>query len=299
MYLMLYAKTFLTVYRLGSVTAAATQLSITQPAASGHLKVLEASLQKKLFVKAGRGISPTESAHALAQSLAPYIDGLEHALTVMRMNFQDLVGNVTLGGPVEFLSQALLPSIAKITDSQLRLSVVFGLSDQLTEQLKKNELDLAVLTVRPPQTAFESIPLYIEEFTLVAAPRLAARIDLTKLAAGNTEEIESTPWVAYNDKLPLIRRFWKKEFLTDPSFRPNAVVPDLRALRTLVIAGAGLTVLPRYLIGDDLIAGSLVEIYRSQNASTNRLYLSWVRGGLRSPKLLHFKDLISNAAKVL
>jgi DNA-binding transcriptional LysR family regulator len=299
MYLMVHAKTFLTAYRLGSVTAAAAQLAVTQPAATGHIKALEAALQKKLFVKAGRGLAPTAAGHELAQALAPYIDGLDHTLTAARLSSEELVGVVTLGGPVEFLSRALLPCISQITDTKLRLTVSFGLADVLASQLRRAELDLAVLTVKPSSAALDSVALYREEFTLVCAPLIAARLPQARSTPFDPTALEGVPWLAYDESLPLIRRFWRREFGRQPPFKARAVVPDLRALRTLALAGAGLSVLPRYLVGRDLMAGTLVEIHAPSSTPGNTLYLSWAKGSLRSPKILHLRDVIVAAAAVL
>ena len=71
-----YLRTFLAVYRAGSVTKASIQLAITQPAASGHIKALEAHLKQTLFRRLGRGIEPTATAGWLARAVAPYLDGL-------------------------------------------------------------------------------------------------------------------------------------------------------------------------------------------------------------------------------
>jgi DNA-binding transcriptional LysR family regulator len=299
MNLMVYAKTFLAVYRLGSVTSAAAQLALTQPGASGHLKALETALQKKLFYRVGRGLEPTASAHALAQSLGPYIDGLEQVLTVNRMSNDELVGVITLGGPVEFLSRLLLPCIAQITDSRLQISVVFGLAADLAEALRRTELDLAVLTVKPPQASMDSVALYREDFALVVAPAMAARLSASRLAAGDTAELEALPWLAYDDTLPMLRRFWRKEFGRLPGLRLGATVPDLRALRMLCLANAGATVLPRYLIESDLEEGLLVEPVRARQTPGNTLYLSWVKGSLRSPRIMHMRDRIVAAAEQL
>jgi DNA-binding transcriptional LysR family regulator len=299
MYLLIHAKTFLTIYRLGSVTSAAAQLSVTQPAASGHLKALEASLQKKLFVKSGRGLVPTAAGHALAQSLSPYMDGLDHTLAVARMSSDQLVGDITLGGPVEFLSRVLLPCISQITESRLRLTVEFGLAEGLADQLRSAELDLAVLTVKPKSASLDTVALYREEFTLVCAPRLAARLPVARAAALDSAELESLPWLAYDENLPLIRRFWRAAFACVPPIKARAVVPDLRALRTLAMAGAGLTVLPRYLVEKDLSGGDLVELVKPASVPGNTLYLSWAKGSLRSPKILFVRDVIVAAAASL
>jgi DNA-binding transcriptional LysR family regulator len=70
-------------------------------------------------------------------------------------------------------------------------------------------------------------------------------------------------------------------------------------LRTLAIAGAGLTVLPTYLVEKDLASGDLVELFKPVSTPGNTLYLSWARGSLRSPKILHVRDQIVAAAATL
>jgi DNA-binding transcriptional LysR family regulator len=173
------------------------------------------------------------------------------------------------------------------------------LADGLAGQLKRTELDLAVLTVKPSFTSIESAALYKEDFTLVGAPRLAARLSSARAAEADVSEIEALPLLAYDEGLPLIRRFWRKEFGHLPHFKAKAIVPDLRALRALAIAGAGATVLPRYLVEADLRSGALVELFRPRATPANTLYLSWVRGSLRSPKILHVRDMIVAAAATL
>ena len=44
-------QTFIAAYRLGSLTKAAAQLGITQPAASQQIRALEAQIKKPLFVR--------------------------------------------------------------------------------------------------------------------------------------------------------------------------------------------------------------------------------------------------------
>ncbi|WP_394130203.1 LysR family transcriptional regulator [Shewanella maritima] len=61
--------TFLTVYKHASITIAAEELNITQPAVSAALKRLEKVVGKRLFVREGRGISPTGAAVALAHKI--------------------------------------------------------------------------------------------------------------------------------------------------------------------------------------------------------------------------------------
>ncbi|MGR5348968.1 LysR family transcriptional regulator [Vibrio mediterranei] len=61
--------TFSAVYRHRSITLAAEELNLTQPAVSAALKRLEGVVGKALFVRSGRGIAPTGAAIALADKI--------------------------------------------------------------------------------------------------------------------------------------------------------------------------------------------------------------------------------------
>ncbi len=54
---LLHLRMFLEIYRAGSLTRAAERLGITQPAASGHLATLEATLGKPLFLRQANSYS--------------------------------------------------------------------------------------------------------------------------------------------------------------------------------------------------------------------------------------------------
>ena len=50
---------FLTVYELGSLTAAAEELGYAQPSISEQIRTLEKSIGLQLFRRVGRGVVPT------------------------------------------------------------------------------------------------------------------------------------------------------------------------------------------------------------------------------------------------
>ena len=68
------------VYRCQSVSRAAEQLDLTQPAASQGLTRLRGLLHDPLFVRAGGGVQPTPKAHRLADAVRSALATLELAL---------------------------------------------------------------------------------------------------------------------------------------------------------------------------------------------------------------------------
>jgi DNA-binding transcriptional LysR family regulator len=67
---------FLSVMRAGSLTGAAAELSVSQPAISRHIRELEAATGLALFDRVGNRVSPTEAAHALADEVERTFVGL-------------------------------------------------------------------------------------------------------------------------------------------------------------------------------------------------------------------------------
>lgn len=61
--------------------------------------------------------------------------------------------------------------------------------------------------------------------------------------------------------------------------------PDLRAVRAAVRAGVGISVLPRYLVQDDILDGRLDERGREVDVTPNRFHLAVRDDGPRGRSL--------------
>jgi DNA-binding transcriptional LysR family regulator len=59
-------RTFLAVYRAGSVTGGAELLGVSQPSVTAQVKALEADLGRPLFERLPRGMAPTAAGEELA-----------------------------------------------------------------------------------------------------------------------------------------------------------------------------------------------------------------------------------------
>ncbi|MEK8171666.1 LysR substrate-binding domain-containing protein [Streptomyces sp. M19] len=72
--------------------------------------------------------------------------------------------------------------------------------------------------------------------------------------------LEKVPVVEVHDSLPLVARYWSTVFDAVPVGPGTVIAPDLRAVLACVAAGAGLSVLPRYLCADALDSGEVVAL---------------------------------------
>ena len=272
-----HLRTFLTVYRVGSLTEAARMLGISQPTASTHVHSLELNLGLRLFERSPVGVTPTPKADELARDVGPHIDALDDLAFMYNVSGAD--ETLHIGGPAEFVTAMLLPGAPQLTQAiGVRLRIRFGLVDDLLEQLRAGHLDMVVSAVRPRVQGVTASPLFDEEFVLVAAPSWQ-----TSLPGDEPVEAELAriPVVAYAENLPIVRRYWRTVFHRRPDdLRSNCIVPDLRGVCAAVLAGAGMSVLPSYLVQEDLVAGKLVTLHTPEFAPLNTVYLATRTGDL-------------------
>lgn len=74
-------------------------------------------------------------------------------------------------------------------------------------------------------------------------------------------------------------------------------VPDLRGVLAAVTAGAGFTVLPRYLCRDELASGALVALHEPQDAPINTGYLVQRPGASENPHVALVRERLLDAAR--
>ena len=83
---------FCAALELGSFSAAADALRVSQPAVAEQVRKLERALGADLFIRAGRGVIPTDAGHAFAEHAAESLRALEDAassvgeFTAMRLS---------------------------------------------------------------------------------------------------------------------------------------------------------------------------------------------------------------------
>ncbi|WP_205650152.1 LysR family transcriptional regulator [Actinoplanes solisilvae] len=258
-------RTFLAVYRAGSITAAARRLGLSQPTVTAQLKALEAATGRPLFTRLPRGVTPTPAGDLLARRVSDPLDQLARVTELDEP--AGLAAVVHLGGPAEFLTEVVLPALAALVAEGLQLRVTFGLPDELAAGLRDGAIDVAMLSQRPRVRGLHVEAIGDEDFLFVGPP-------------GGTVE---APLIAYAEDLPIIRRYWLSEFGERPPRDAAVVVPSLLAVRALVLAGAGCSVLPEYLVADDLAASRLVRLHEPALGPLNTVYLATRAGEPPTP----------------
>jgi len=140
---------FLAAVRCGSLTEAAAELEVSQPALSKSIKALEKSLGVPLLERGRFGVSPTAYGQALMQHGQVVEAELRHALGEIDALKGSQRGHVIVGcGPTEanrLLPQALMAWQQR--HPELKVTVLYGLNESLMPWVKQGEVDFALSSV--------------------------------------------------------------------------------------------------------------------------------------------------------
>ncbi len=294
--LIVQVRTFVEVFRQGSLSSAAQQLGLTQPAVSQHIASLENHLGRKLFRRHSRGVEPTAIAQEFARRIGDHLDTIEEALAETRASAARMAGTIHLTGPTDILSDLVSPHLGVLTRQNLSVDMHPALGDDITDRLIEGNADFGFGVIVPEDKRLEAHIVGREEILLVAPPDMASAINSARDIG---VALEDQPYVSYSAQRELIR-FWIDHHGVDVGRSEEKVTaPDLRALRRLVQAGLGWSILPRYLIADHLADGSLASIKGTNGPLFVDYFLLRTKASRRNPRLVAARKLLLESFETL
>jgi DNA-binding transcriptional LysR family regulator len=229
---------------LGSFTAAAEALRVSQPAVAEQIRKLEQALGADLFVRAGRGVIPTEAGRAFAEHAARSLRAVEDAA--------DSVGELTglRGGTVAVgsfgepsawrMDELVAAFLRRHPDVSVRL--VGRNSSATAERVRRGELEAGVVLLPIDDDRLDVRPIVRDEVLYVSASPERTRRPAT------IEQLAATPLVFYDaesaDDDPIRRQLAERAQALGIRLRPKVEVELKDIALRLVAAGIGDTYLP-------------------------------------------------------
>ncbi|MGO9933718.1 MAG: LysR family transcriptional regulator [Steroidobacteraceae bacterium] len=146
-------RSFLAVLRLGSLSAAARSLGLTQPTIGRHIASLQRALgDRALFTRSQLGLLPTDAAH----KLRPHAENMAAAAAAFvrtgSADVEETAGVVRLAA-ANVMGVEVLPGILSDFHAEFPAIVIeLSLSNQMADLLRR-DADLAVRMARPQQKA--------------------------------------------------------------------------------------------------------------------------------------------------
>jgi DNA-binding transcriptional LysR family regulator len=235
---------FCAALELGSFTAAAEALRVSQPAVAEQVRKLEQALGAALFVRAGRGVRATEAGLAFAEHATRSLRAVEDAA--------DSVGQLTAlrGGTVAVgvfgepsawrIEELAVAFLRRHPDVSLRL--VGSNSSVIAERVRRGELEAGAVLLPIDDDQLDVRPIVRDEVLYVSAFGERTRQPAT------IERLAATPLVFYDaesaDRDPIRRQLAERAQALGVRLRPKVEVELKDIALSLVAAGIGDTYLP-------------------------------------------------------
>ncbi len=243
------------------VTRAAAVLNMTQPAASAAIQALETRLGTALFDRVGRRLELTEAGRVLlpeAKVVLAKVSGAEQALAELQGLLRGrlrLWASQTIAGywlpPILYRFHAAHPGVT--------IELHVGNTLQVSRAVLDGPADLGFVEGDVDEPLLVQIPVAVDQLVIV----VAKSHELASLKTIEIDNLRRARWVL-REKGSGTRQVFE-DGLRRRGFDPVELdvimeLPSNEAVRSVVEAGAGATVISRFVAADRLSAGTLVEL---------------------------------------
>jgi len=241
-----------------SFSRAAEKMLRTQPAISIALKRLEEELGETLFDRSNRSGTLTEAGVILLSYAQRMLNMREEALRAIGELRAMHRGRLTIGAN-ESTSLYLLPRLLldyRKQHPQIKIEVYRNISERIPSEVLERNLDFGFLSFDPMHPALESLPVYRDELVFVTSPRhrLAGRKKVSVADLGEEQ------FIAHNVKTPSRNRIFELFAEHQTPLNISIELATLETIKDFVRRDAGVAILPRLSVTEDLGAGSLKEV---------------------------------------
>lgn len=285
---------FLRVYRLGSQREAAESLNITQPAISQHIQKLEGQLGRPLFVRHGRKLASTPTAHLLALKIGKHLDSLENIVNQLSLGQIGDSQPVHVAGSAALFAKVFVPQLKLLLEHDLQIHFLSELISPL-EALLNESIDLAIVSAPVTHPHLMSEPLMEETYILVGRPEYLDRFPEGIKGNKLRKAVADLPWIILEGTLPLVNEYYQGIFEKPFEGTVALSVDNLWALEDAVLAGLGVSVLPSYFCFEALMTGKIVPIIASEYPVLHQFYLAWRQGALNRQPIALTREMLLQA----
>ena len=252
-------KTFYYVARNGSISRAANELLISQPAISKAIKTLEEQIGTKLFIRKKDGVNLTEAGNILYEKINNAMNLIWSAENDLEILMNHESGTINIGASKTIIHEYLMPYI-KIFHQKypnINLRIFTDSKEDLIKNMKLGTIDLffANLPLDVPNN-FETIKL-LELHDIFVANNDYSNLKNKKLTI---QDLKEYPILLLNKKTTLRTIFddycTEKQISIEPKmeFSSNSLVKDFTE------AGFGIGLLTREHIKKELDENKLFEL---------------------------------------
>jgi DNA-binding transcriptional LysR family regulator len=245
--------TFAQVIELGGFSAAAQRLNLSQPAVSLQVRQLERRLGVRLVERVGRRATATAAGLDLLAHARRIESAVADAAEAMAVHAGGTVGRVRIGtGGTACIY--LLPPIVRVLRQRfpsLEIVVSTGNTPDVLKGIEANAVDVGLVTLPAEGRMLQMTPVLDDEFVAIfpAGDAPAGPVTAAVLAARSIVLYEPGAHTRY------IVDEWALR--GGAALKPVSELGSVEAIKELVAAGLGCSVLPKMALPPQQVAGRL------------------------------------------
>ncbi len=276
---------FETVYRLLSISKAASELALTQSAVSKKVQGLEEFFSQPLFVRHASGLQPTSAADLLWERLPPCLDELE---AVMRnlLASRDGGGALNLAVVPTLATKWLLPRMPNMLECCPNLSVNLSVRPDPFEFVGSG-LDVGIVFGTPgDEWRHCEVHLIMEEKLVpVCSPAFVKRHGRPK----RHQDLPNFTLLHQTSRLYAWPLWLREHDMVVPEVMPGPRFELFSMMAEAARAGLGIALLPEIFVTEELRRRELTRLFTAERNTQGAYYLIYPKRKANIPGLKAFK----------
>ena len=269
--------------RLGTATAAAAELALTQGAISKQLQVLEDQLGVPLLMREGKRLVLTPAARDFVSESRKALKIITDASLTLRANPKG--GALNLAILPAFGMHWLAPRLAAFARAHPEVTV--NLSTRLRPfDFAQTAFDAAIHYGRRDWPGVSYLKLMDEEILAVASPHL-----LSSPLTGARQVLDH-PLLQLESRTGDWGR-WLQHLGHPTAHQPAMLFAQFATMTQAAVHGLGLALLPTFLIARELRDGLLVPAFGTPVPAIGSYYLVWPEARPQRAPLVSFRDWLA------
>lgn len=274
-----------------SYTKAAEELNLSQPAVSIQIKRLEENNEIKLIEVIGKKLYLTRSGERMYQTCQRILDELKELNGVIKSEHQKIEGQLKIAvvTPAKYFMPYILKAfLNRYPDVRPAITVINR--RRILDELKNNQYDLSIMGRVPEELKMESVPFF-QNVLVVAAPpnhRLAKTKNITPLDIANERFL-------MREKGSGIRMSVEERFAENGvNIEPYMELGSTESIKQAVMAGLGISVLPKQAIRIEAKYGHLVILDVEGFPLKRDWYVAWMKDKNLDPSAQAFIEFLKS-----
>ena len=254
-------KVFYTVAKCGSLTKAAEELYISQPAVSQSIKQLEGQLGIQLFNRTHRGMElSTQGGKPIFKKVEQALKLFNEAQTLVAQIKTSATGEVRVGASDTIFEYFVADKVVEFHEKfpAVKIELISGITPETIEDLKTGKCDVAFVNL--PIEVDESLNLYGNCMRLNDIFVAGEKFSELKGKTLPVSELKKYPLIFLDGQT--VARKTLDTYLKSlgVEFTPAIEVGSWELMKRLVKKGMGIGVIPREYALAEMEEGSLFEV---------------------------------------